>query len=70
MKEFALALSIWTHTGTEWVLESHDVLKEPSHQEHCEFSSYEEMKREGSENRYFKVIVQCYPVSCSEKEIC
>ena len=70
MKEFALALSIWTHTGTEWVLESQDVLKETSYQEHCEFSSYEEMKNEGSENRYFKVIVQCYPVSCSEKELC
>ena len=70
MKEFALALSIWTHTGTEWVLESQDVLKETSYQEHCEFTSYEEMKHEVSENRYFKVIDQCYPVSCSEKEIC
>jgi len=70
MKEFALVLGMWTYTGEEWVLGRQDVLKEEYHQEQCEFSSYEEMKSKDNGNKYFKVIVQCYPVSCTDKETC
>ena len=70
MKEFALVLGMWTYTGEEWVLSRQDVLKEEYYQEQCEFSSYEEMKGKDNGNKYFKVIVQCYPVSCADKEAC
>jgi len=70
MKEFALVLSMWTHTGTEWVLSRQDVLKEDYHHEHCEFSSYEEVSDKNNGNKYLNVTIQCYPVSCTDKEMC
>ena len=63
MKEFALVISLWGHTGLEWeFIANQSILKESLSQEHCEFSSHEELQDQENK-KYYEVLIHCYPVA-------
>ena len=71
MKEFALVISMWGHTGAEGVfMGNQSVLKHTFNQEQCEFFAHEEMWNHERDNEYYKILIQCYPTDCAGKERC
>ena len=57
MKEFALVISMWGHTGAEWqFIDNQSILTEALSQEYCQFLSHEEMR-----HREYMIHIKCYP---------
>tara|TARA_B100000085_G_C18485989_1_gene489243 strand:- start:742 stop:957 length:216 start_codon:yes stop_codon:yes gene_type:complete len=71
MKEFALVISMWGHTGVEWeFIGNQSILKETLSQEQCEFLSHEELWDHKNQNKFYKILIQCYPTDCAGKDAC
>ena len=71
MKEFALVISMWGHTGVEWeFVGNQSIFRHTFNQEQCEFFAHEEMWSHESNNEYYKVLIQCYPTDCAGKKEC
>ena len=63
MKEFALVISMWGHTGVEWeFIDNQSILTETLSQEYCQFLSHEEMRHHDNQDKYFKELIKCYPI--------
>ena len=61
MKEFALVISMWGHTGVEWqFIENQSILTERLSQEYCQFLSHEEMRHHENQDKYYKILIKCY----------
>ena len=61
MKEFALVISMWGHTGVEWqFIENQSILTEELSQEYFQFLSYEEMTHHENQDKYYKILIKCY----------
>ena len=62
MKEFALVISMWGHTGVEWeFIGNQSILTETLSQEYCQFLSHEEMRHHENQDKYYKILIKCYP---------
>jgi hypothetical protein len=71
VKEFALVISMWGHTGVEWEFVGNQyILRETLSQEQCEFLSHEEMWNHENQNKYYKILIQCCPTDCAGKTEC
>tara|TARA_R100000697_G_scaffold20391_1_gene27827 strand:+ start:58 stop:279 length:222 start_codon:yes stop_codon:yes gene_type:complete len=71
MKEFVLVISMWGHTGIEWVYVGNQIVLQQSFtQKQCYSLLQKDMWRANYVNEYFKMNIQCFPKDCAGKQIC
>ena len=71
MKEFMLVISMWGNTGAQWeYIGNQIVLEQPLSEQQCQYMSDKKMWTEHYDNEFYKVLVQCYPKSCANKDSC
>ena len=64
MKEFALVISMWGHTGVEGqFIDNQSILTEALSQEYCQFLSHEEMRHHENQDKYYEILIKCYPTN-------
>ena len=71
MKEFVLVISMWGHTGIEWVYVGNQIVLQQSFtQDQCYSLLQKDMWKANYNNEYFKMNIQCFPKDCAGKQIC
>ena len=71
MKEFVLVISMWGHTGAEWVYVGNQIVLQQSFtQDQCYSLLQKDMWKANYDNEYFKMNIQCFPKDCAGKEVC
>tara|TARA_B100000575_G_scaffold170046_1_gene136057 strand:- start:662 stop:880 length:219 start_codon:yes stop_codon:yes gene_type:complete len=71
MKEFVLVISMWGHTGIEWVYVGNQVvLQQAMTQKQCHYLLQEDMWKATYNNEFYKMNIQCFPKDCAGKRVC
>ena len=73
MKEtfYILVISMWGHTGVEWVYIGNQIaLQQPMTESQCFFLKSEDMWQASYENEYYKLQADCFDADCSGKKEC
>tara|TARA_Y100001951_G_C11248769_1_gene245043 strand:- start:156 stop:374 length:219 start_codon:yes stop_codon:yes gene_type:complete len=71
MKEFVLVISMWGHTGIEWVYVGNQVvLQQAMTQKQCHYLLQKDMWKATYNNEFYKINIQCFPKDCAGKRVC
>ena len=71
MKEFVLVISMWGHTGAEWMYVGNQIVLQQSFtQEQCYRLLQKDMWTANYKNQFYKMNIQCFPKDCAGKRVC
>jgi|TARA_Y100000289_G_scaffold51611_1_gene52807 anti-anti-sigma regulatory factor len=69
VKEFVLVISMWGHTGIEWVfIGNQSVFKQTFSQTQCEQLANAQSWNHHNNNKHYKILFQCYPALVNKKD--